>query len=49
MQKNKSKEIYNKVARGRLNKFIAIKQLKVLNLNADDIKLIIELAIIKYS
>ena len=48
MQKKKIKENYYKILNRELSKTTATKQLKVLNLNADDIKLKIESAIVKH-
>ena len=47
IQKNKSNEIYYNFVNVELSKTTATKNLKVLNLNANAIKLIIELAIVK--
>ena len=48
MQQRKSKEIFDKIVNGELSKTNATKMLKVLNLTADTIKLIIEIAIMKH-
>ena len=48
MWQRKSKEIFDKIVNGELSKTNTTKILKVLNLTADAIKLIIEIAIVKY-
>ena len=48
MQYEKSKDIFNNITQGKLNRTNAVKIMKPLNLNSNAVKLILDTALLKY-